>query len=95
MKDGEETIYASSCSFCPDRIEFSETDEGRSTASYFTLESLDSNRTRLTVDFYVRSGLPRELWFRMTRKRRMEATLNRSLASLDAVVKEIRVPVEY
>jgi hypothetical protein len=95
MKDREETVYASSCSFRPDRIEFSETDEDRSTSLYFTLESLDAYRTRLTVDFYIRSGPLRELWFRTIRKRGMEASLNRSLTNLDAVVKEIRVPVEY
>jgi len=95
MEDREETVYASSCSFRPDRIEFSETNEDRSTSSYFTLESLDANKTRLTVDLYVGSGLLRELWFRMTRKRRMEASLSRSLTNLDTVVREIRVPVEY
>ena len=95
MKDREETVYASSRSFRPDRIDFSETDEDRSTSSYFTLESLDAYRTRLTVDFYVKSGPLRELWFRMIRKRGMEASLNRSLINLDTAVKEIRVPVEY
>ena len=95
MEGRSETVYASSCSFRPDRIEFSETDADRSTASYFTLESLDATRTRVTVDFYVRSGLWRELWFRLTRKRSMEASLLRSLVKLDAVAKEIRVPVEY
>ena len=69
--------------------------EDRSRSSHFTLESLDSYRTRLTVEFYLRSGPLRELWFRMTSKRRMEASLSRSLTNLDAVVKQIRVPVEY
>jgi hypothetical protein len=95
MKDREETVYASSCSFRPDRIEFGETDEDRNTSSYFTLESLDTYRTRLTVDFYIRRSPLRELWFRMIRKRRMEASLRRSLTNLDTVVNEIRVPVEY
>jgi hypothetical protein len=95
MTDREETVYASSCSFRPDRIEFSETDEDRSTASYFTLESLGTERTRLTVDFYLRKAPLRELWFRMLSKRGMEASLRRSLINLDAVVKQIRVPVEY
>ncbi len=95
MKDREETVYASSLSFRSDRIEFSETDQERRTSWYFTLESVDVDRTRLTVDFYVRSGLLRELWSRMIRKRQMAAALCRSLQNLDAVVKEIRVPVEY
>ena len=95
INDREETVYVSSCSFRPDRIEFSETDESRSRSLYFTLESIDAYRTRLTVDFYMRSGAPRELWFRMTSKRKMEASLSRSLTNLDAVVKELRVPVEY
>ena len=95
MDDGQVTLYASSYSFRPDRIIFSETDEDRRSATYFTLESLDPNRTRLTVEFYLRKSPLRELLFRWTKKAEMEASLNRSLLNLDALVKEIRVSADY
>ena len=95
MEDGEEIVYASSYSFRPDRIEFSETDEAKSTSWYFTLERVEEYRTRVTVDVYVRRGVLPELWYRLTRKQRAEASLQRSLANLDALVPEIDVAVEY
>jgi hypothetical protein len=95
MEDGQVTVYASSYSFRPDRIEFSETDADKSASSYFTLEKLDTYRTKLTVDYYLKKGAVRELWFTMAKKEAMEASLNRSLLNLDGLVKEIRVPTEY
>ena len=95
MEDGQVTVYASSYSFQPDRIEFSETDADRNASSHFTLEKLDTYRTRLTVDFYLKRGPVRELLFTMRKKKAMEASLNRSLLNLDGLVKEIRVPVDY
>jgi hypothetical protein len=95
MDDGETTIYASSYSFRPDRIEFSETEEGGSSSTCFILESLDPNRTSVTVDHYVRKGMARELAFRMTKKKSMQASLERSLAKLDGLVEELVVSSEY
>ena len=93
--DGTAAVYASSFSFHPDRIVFSETDEDRSASSVYTLERIAPERTRLTVDRYVRKGWLRELWFRLTRKGESEAALHRSLANLEGVVKELRVSAEY
>jgi hypothetical protein len=92
---GPVTFYASGYSFRPDRIEFAETDEDKTTTVRFTLERLDTDRTRLTVDHYVRQGVLRELLFRLARKGPMEASLNRSLLALDSVVKDIDIPTEY
>jgi len=95
MDDGQVTVFASSYAFRPDRIVFSETDEGKITSFYYTLEKLDPHRTRLTVDCYVRKGVLRELLFRVTRKKRMQGSLQRSLENLDGLVKELRVSAEY
>lgn len=95
MDDGQVTVFASSYAFRPDKIVFSETDEGKTTSSYYTLEKLDPQRTRLTVDFYVRKGVLRELLFRVTRKQEMQGSLQRSLVNLDGLVKELRVSAEY
>jgi hypothetical protein len=95
MEDGQSTVYATSYSFRPDRIQFSETDEDRSTATYFTLEAIEPYRTRLTVDVYVKKGFARELLLRLTKRSEMEAALQRSLANLETVAAEVTVPVEY
>ena len=95
MDDGTEVAYASSYAFRPDRIEFSETDEGRNSEWHFILEGLDTTRTRLTVEFYLPKGRMRGLLFNMRKRRRMEASLNRSLLNLVELVREIDVPVDY
>ena len=95
MDDGQTTVYATAFSFRPDRIEFSETEEDGGMATHFTLESLDAKRTRLTVDVYRRKGFLREMGFGMTKRKRMEASLARSLLNLDGFVNELVVPTEY
>jgi hypothetical protein len=95
MEDGQVTFFASSYSFRPDRIVFSETDENRMTSSYFNLERLDTYRTLLTVDFYVKQGPIREFIFRLTKRKQLEASLQRSLHNLDTFVKTLTVPVDY
>jgi hypothetical protein len=95
MDDGQTTVYASSYSFSPDRIVFSETNEERTASYAFTLERMDANRTRLTVDYYVRKGLVRELWLRLTRRAARENALRRSLVNLDELVEELEVSAEY
>ena len=92
---GTVTFYASSYAFRPDRIEVGETDEDKTTTVHFTLEGLDTYRTRLTVDYYVRKGLLTELLFGLTKRKALEASLDRSLVALDRVVKEIDVATEY
>jgi hypothetical protein len=89
LENGEAIVYASSYSYHPDRIEFSETDEDRRNAIYFTLEKLDPDRSKLTIDIYIKKTILAPLLFRLTKKRRMEAAYQRSLASLEHLIREI------
>jgi hypothetical protein len=43
----------------------------------------------------VRKGVPREVLFRVTRKKELQGSLQRSLVNLDGLVKELRVSAEY
>jgi hypothetical protein len=95
MDNGEVVVYASNYSFQPERVVFGETDEGRTEASFFTLEQIEPYRTRLTVEFYIRKGAVRELLFKLRQGSAQAASLQKSLANLESVVKEIDVPVEY
>jgi hypothetical protein len=92
LENGETYTYSSSCNFHSDRIEFSETDEAKSTVTCFTLEKLDERRTRLTLDYYVPRNFAAEIAFRLGRKARVERMFERSLDNLVAVVNEIHLP---
>jgi hypothetical protein len=95
MDDGSISVCASSYSFDPDRIVVSETDEAKLVTSTFTMERLEPERTKLTVDVYLKSGAFRELAFRLFRRRKLETSLQQSLVNLDEFVKELRVSAEY
>jgi hypothetical protein len=94
MDDGQVTVYASSYSFRPDRIVFSETDEDGTFTTYFTLETIEPERTRLTIDHYVRGDAPDETGSG-DRVARMEASFARSMLRLEDLVKELDVSAEY
>jgi Protein of unknown function (DUF2652) len=92
MEDGQVIIYASSYSYTPERIEFSETDEQKKSSSYYLLEKTGNNTSRLTLGFYVQKNIVNEILFKQVRKRKMESSLQKSLLHLDKVVKEIKLP---
>ena len=91
MENGEVSIYASSYSYHSDRIGFSETDEKKQSATYFTLEKISDDRTRLTVDYYLKKNIPEQLLFKLLRKNKMTEMFRQSLENLDALSKEVRL----
>jgi hypothetical protein len=95
MDDGQVTVYASSYSFRPDRIVFSETDEDRTFTTYFTLEAVEPNRTRLTIDHHVNGGGPGQSDGGADRPDGLEDSLRRSMVNLAELVKELKVSAEY
>jgi hypothetical protein len=94
LENGESFIYASSYSFTPERIEFSETDEKEDSTRYYTLEKINEHTTKLTIDHYLPRNLIAEYLFKLKRKKKLENELQQSLVNLDAVVKEIKLPAE-
>lgn len=92
LENGESYIYASSYSFSPDKIEFSETEEGENSTRYYTLEKLKEDRTRLTIDYYLPKNFLSEFLFKLKRKKNLEDELRQSLVNLDAVIKDIKLP---
>jgi hypothetical protein len=92
MENGESTIYSSSYSYSPERIEFSETEENKNSSRYFLLEKTGNNKVRFTLDYYLQKNWFRELLFKLRRKRRLEESFNKSLVNLEKVVKEIKLP---
>ena len=93
--NGDVVVYATGYSFRPDKIEFSETDEKRNNALYFTLETIDEYKTRLTIDYYQAKNLARQVLFQMIQERKMKERLQKSMDKLEVLVKELNIPVEY
>ena len=94
LENGEQVIYASSYQYHPDRIEFSETDEKKHCSTYYTLEKLAPNKTRLTLEYYIEKSYPSQVLFSLFRKKKLEEAYRQSLLNLEKVVKELQVPAE-
>jgi len=92
LDNGEVVSYASSYSFTPDRIEFSETDENKKNAVYFILEKISDIKTKLTVDLYIKKNSINQISFKLGKKKKMEEGWKRSLENLDRVVTGIKLP---
>jgi len=94
--DGEKIICSSSFLYDPSsKIIFSETDEHKKNASYFTLEKISDHKTRLTIDYFIEKNLLGNVVFKLSLKKKMEAKLERSLVNLEKFLKEITLPVEF
>jgi hypothetical protein len=95
IKDnGESIIYSSSYHFHPEHIEFSETNEQENLITYYTLEKIDEQRSRLTINIYVKKGLLGPLLFQLKQKRKLEALYGRSMNNLAELLKEIHLPAQ-
>jgi hypothetical protein len=92
LENGQEVIYATSYSFSPERIEFSESNEEKKNATYYLLEKINDNSTRLTLDYYLKNNITAQTIFKLSQKKKMEVRFNKSLDNLEKVVKEIKVP---
>ncbi|MEP7141682.1 MAG: DUF2652 domain-containing protein [Ferruginibacter sp.] len=92
--NGQVTIYASSYCYHPDRIEFSETDEMKKSSTLYLLEKTGDNKTRLTLDFYLKKNIARQAIFKLGKQKKMEAAIHKSLLNLEGFVKEIAIPAE-
>ena len=93
LENGQIILYTSSFSYDPEkRIVFSETDEKKKVSRYFILEKTGENKTRLTLDFYVKKNVVMPILFKLMMKKKMENTFRKSLLNLDNLLKEIEVP---
>jgi len=94
--EGETIVRSSSFTYDPsNRIIFSETEENKKNALYFILEKINQQKSKLTIDYYIRKNLAEQVMFSLTRKKKLETQLNKSLLNLDEFLKEIVLPVEF
>jgi hypothetical protein len=92
MDNGELFIYSSSYSYQDNKIEFSETDETRNRVTYYTLEKLNDQNTRLTIDYYISKNYASSALFELFQRNKMQSGLKRSLDKLEELSKTIHFP---
>ena len=89
LANGQSAVFASSYSYQSDRIEFSETDERRTTSTYYILEKIGPTETRLTIELYIKDNILTAALFNLTQKKKKAAGLQQSLLNLDRLLQEI------
>lgn len=92
LENGQVSIYSSSYTYTKDRIEFSETEEKGESVTYYTLEKIGTQKTKLTIDIYSGKSVASQIMFKLNRKKRLEEMFHKSLENLVTLVKEIKLP---
>jgi hypothetical protein len=92
MDSGETIIFSTNYSYHPERIEFTEADEKNKTSTRYLLEKTGDDKTKLTVDYYIRKGVMAKTIFGLVRKKKTEGAFEKSLLNLKELVKEIHLP---
>jgi hypothetical protein len=97
LENGEELLmYTSSFSYNPEeKILFSETEEKRKRATYYTIEKTGDHKSRLTIDFYLHKNLIGQMLFNLGEKKKMELGLHQSLENLEPIVMQMVLPLEF
>ena len=94
LENGQAFIYTTHFSYSPEKIVMVETDEKKRVSSYFIFEKINENRTRFTIDFYLKNNPVLRLMFGLAMKKKYESSLARSLDNLEKLEKEVEMPVE-
>ena len=92
--NGEITTYTSSYyNNQTDRIEFVETDEQNKSLTYYTLDKIGENNTKLTLDYYLEKSISSQVLFKLTKKKKMEEAFSKSMKNLGKLLKEVVIPI--
>lgn len=89
MEDGQDIIYSTGYTYHPEKIEFSETDEKKKSSTYYTLEKTGNNKTKLTIDYYLKKNIAEEIIFKLMKKKKLENNFQKSLLNLEKLVSVI------
>ena len=89
-------LYTSSFNYDPEQqITFSETDEKKKSSVYYILEKTGENKSRLTIELYLKKSLFAPIVFNMFMKNKLQAQYERSLNNMERLLKQIELPVEF
>ncbi|WP_205511559.1 DUF2652 domain-containing protein [Longitalea arenae] len=89
---GESVLYSSSYYYHPDKIRFSETEENTYNITYFTLDRISDNTTRVTLDIYRKNNFINRYLPALAGKSKIKRSLQQSLKKLGKLAQEIVLP---
>ncbi len=92
LEKGQSIRYASSYSFAEEKIEYSETDDKKTSAIYSTFHKISDNRTGLTVDVYLKKNPFILSYFNLFEKKKLEKNFQQSMLNLEKFMKEVKIP---
>jgi hypothetical protein len=94
LEKGHMILYTSQYSYSPEKIIYGETDEKKTMSNTSTFEKLGNNKTRLTIDFYLKKNFFMQTIFNLVMKKKLEKQFKKSLENLAEFVKGVKLPVE-
>jgi hypothetical protein len=100
LEKGHSIMYTSSYSYepantyTPEKIEYSETDEKKTNAVYFTFNKISDTRSGLTAEVYLKNNPVTLLLFRLMMKKKMEKIFRQSLKNLEKFLSKTPEPAE-
>lgn len=94
LDKGQMISYTSNYSYSPEKIVYGETEEHKRHAAYTTFEKLGDNKTRVTLDLYMKKNPFMVTMFRLMMKKKMEKAFKQSFKNLAELVKGVKLPVE-
>jgi Protein of unknown function (DUF2652) len=94
LDKGTVIMYTSNFSYSPEKIVYSETEEKKKHEGYFIFEKTGDNKTRMTIEMYLKKNWLTQTMFRLLMKKKFEAMFRQSMENLAVLVKGVRLPVE-
>jgi hypothetical protein len=94
LENGQAIMYTSHFSYGPEKIVYVETDEKKRGSTYFIFEKITDQRTRLSLEFYLKKSPVWQLMFNLAMKKKLQSVFIKSLDNLENFVKEVELPVE-
>jgi hypothetical protein len=85
-------MISSDYSYSDTRIQFCERDDNSGAVTRYTLSKTGTKRTKLFLDYYLKSNFISELFFKLTARQKFERTVKKSMENLDSLVKELKIP---
>lgn len=92
LETGEVFIYASSYTYSPEKLEFTETNENDKTVTRYTIDILGEKKSRLTLEYFVNSNFVSLTLFNIIKRKKIKDSLERSLSKLNEFAAQLVIP---
>jgi hypothetical protein len=90
--NGTFNMVSSDYSYSDTRIQFCERDDDSGAVTRYTLSKTGTKRTKLFLDYYLKSTLISKLFFKLIARAKFERTVKTSMEKLDSLVRELKIP---